>query len=138
MIRQASAPNSAPFEYYSLMQKHKSNPIPFETVLDLLRQSLGRYEPSFSSKLAATLNPDEPVWDRFVLKNTGQKAPSYVSSRKFDQAKEVFENVRQWYASKLASPQGRLVTSIFDEMVPEHDRITNLKKLDFVIWQTRA
>jgi hypothetical protein len=28
---------------------------------------------TFSSKLMATINPDKPVWDEFVLKNLGIK-----------------------------------------------------------------
>lgn len=27
---------------------------------------------------------------------------------------------------------------IFEEMVPEHERISDLKKIDFVLWQSRA
>ena len=56
-------------EYYSFMERGKENPPRFEKVLDHLHLTLGRYEPSFSSKLAATLNPEEPVWDQYVIRN---------------------------------------------------------------------
>jgi len=125
-------------EYYSFMQKNKSAPVPFEKVLDHLKNTLGRYEPSFSSKLAATLNPHEPVWDRFVLKNTGQTAPYYTANNKFQGAKEIFRNIRKWYANYLISEDGIHVISTFNRLVEKHERITDIKKVDFVLWQTRA
>ena len=125
-------------EYYSFMERNKSTPVPFEKVLDHLKNTLGRYEPSFSSKLAATLNPYEPVWDRFVLNNTGQTAPSYTASNKIQRAKEIFHNIRKWYAKYLVSEEGKHVIATFNRLVEKHDRITDIKKIDFVLWQTRA
>jgi hypothetical protein len=125
-------------EYYSFMERGKCNPPRFEDVLDHLHVSLGRYEPSFSSKLAATLAPDEPVWDQYVIQNTGQKAPAYSSSRKIERAKAVFQGIRKWYWECLESPEGRLMVEVFDELVDQHDQITDIKKIDFVLWQIRS
>ena len=125
-------------EYYSFMERNKTTPVPFEEVLDHLNSTLGRHEPSFSSKLAATLDPHEPVWDSFVLKNTGQPAPSYTAQNRIQRAKEIFQYIREWYAEYMQSEEGQLVIATFDRFVEEHDRITDLKKIDFVLWQTRA
>ncbi len=125
-------------EYYSFMERGKRNPPRFEDVLEHLHAALGRYEPSFSSKLAATISPDEPVWDQYVIQNTGQKPPAYYSSRKLERAKAVFQGIRKWYLECLASPEGRLMIETFDELVDQHDHITDLKKIDFVLWQTRS
>jgi hypothetical protein len=124
-------------EYYSFMERGKRNPPYFEDVLDHLHFTLGRYEPSFSSKLAATLTPDEPVWDQYVIKNTGQKAPAYSSPRKFEEAKAVFQGVRKWYRERLESLEGRLIIELFKGLIDQHDQITDVKKIDFVLWQTR-
>ncbi len=64
------------------MERGKEVSPRFEETLDHLHAILGRYEPSFSSKLSATLDPNEPVWDHYVIKNTGQKAPAYSSPNK--------------------------------------------------------
>ena len=72
--------------YYDYLERSKTTPPQFDTALDYLWSTLGRYEPSFSSKLVATLDPDRPVWDRFVLKNTGQKAPSYAARNRVQAA----------------------------------------------------
>jgi hypothetical protein len=125
-------------EYYSLMERGKRNPPHFEDVLDHLHTTLGRYEPSFSSKLAATLAPDEPVWDQYVIRNIGQKAPAYSSSRKIEKAKAIFKEIRRWYWERLESPEGKLMLEVFNELVGEHDQITDIKKIDFVLWQTRS
>jgi len=125
-------------KYYSFMESRKDNPPRFEEVLDHLYEALGRYEPSFSSKLAATLNPTEPVWDQYVLQNTGQKAPAYSSPYKIQKSKIIFQRIRKWYWEQLESPEGRLIINVFDELVNQNDQITDIKKIDFVLWQKRS
>ena len=125
-------------EYYSFMESSKNNPVRFEAVLDRIYGVLGRYEPSFSSKLAATLDPNEPVWDKYVLRNTGQKAPYYTAFNKLERAKTVFENIRKWYAKHMQSAEGKMMIELFNNIVREHDRITNIKKVDFILWKTRS
>jgi hypothetical protein len=125
-------------EYYSFMESSKNSPVRFEAVLDRIYSVLGRYEPSFSSKLAATLDPNEPVWDKYVLRNTHQKAPYYTALNKLERAKSVFDNIRKWYTKQLQSAEGRMMIEVFNNMVKEHERITNIKKVDFVLWKTRS
>lgn len=125
-------------QYYSFMESGKRNPPRFEDALDHLHAILGRYEPSFSSKLAATISPDEPIWDRFIIQNIGQKPPVYSSSRKIERAKVVFQEIRKWYLERLASPEGSLMIRVFNEQVDQHNHITDIKKIDFVLWQTRS
>jgi hypothetical protein len=52
-------------EYFSSMQQWKGSKPSFDHVLDHLSRVTGRYEPSFSSKLVATVDPEQPVWDIF-------------------------------------------------------------------------
>ena len=125
-------------EYYSFMENSKSSPVRFETVLDRIHGVLGRYEPSFSSKLAATLDPNEPVWDKYVLKNTGQKPPYYTDFNKLEKAKTVFKNIQRWYIKHMQSTEGKVMIEVFNDMVEEHDKITNIKKVDFILWKTRS
>jgi len=124
-------------QYYSYMERNKKADILFEQVLDYLFETLRRYEPSFSSKLAATINPNQPVWDSFVLQNTGQRPPSYAANNRIERAKEVFQNIRQWYENQMQSEEGQLIIATFNRLVEEHEQITDLKKIDFVLWQTR-
>lgn len=124
--------------YFSYMQRVRDNKPSFADVLDDLYRSTGRYEPSFSSKLVATLDPEQPVWDVWVMKNTRTRVPSYTSKRKVEQAKAAYKAIQAWYRQFLNSKDGKLVVRSFDRIVPEHAKITNLKKVDFVLWQIRA
>ena len=55
--------------YYQYMECLKDQNVEFQQVLKFLHSKLNRFEPSFSSKLAATHNPNLPIWDKIVLKN---------------------------------------------------------------------
>jgi hypothetical protein len=124
--------------YYSLMQESKKAPPSFDHVIDQINVSMGRYEPSFSSKLVATLNPDRPVWDVHILNNTGHSAPAYTAKNKIELAKAAYGSIERWYETFLNSNEGKLYIEVFDGLVPEHKKITNLKKIDFILWQTRG
>ena len=124
-------------EYFSAMQRWKGSKPTFADVLDHLNQSLDKYEPSFASKLVATLDPNQPIWDKHVLKNTSTRQPSYTSIHKVEQAKVAYQDIQSWYRQFLCSDDGKLVVSVFDREVPEHGKITSLKKVDFWLWKTR-
>jgi len=56
--------------YYQLMEEKKGQNISFPEVLRYFKVNLNRYEPSFSSKLVATHNPNMPVWDVYGVNPT--------------------------------------------------------------------
>lgn len=120
------------------MEQLKGSKPTFGDVLDHLYETTKRYEPSFSSKLVATLNPDKPVWDIHVLRNINQKAPAYYSPNKIEDAKGCYANMEDWYQTFLASDQGTGWIKQFNELIIEHDKLTDLKKVDFILWQMRG
>lgn len=124
--------------YYSVFQQAKTKKPTFSSVLDLLYQSLNKCEPSFSSKLVATLDPGQPVWDKYVLEFTKINRPLYTSKNKHAEAKIAYTKLQQWYQTFLRSEDAKLIINTFDEMVKECDLISDLKKVDFVLWQMRA
>ena len=123
--------------YFSHLEKSKEIKPSFDDVLDELYLLTGRCEPSFSSKFVATLDPEQPVWDKWVLTNTNTRIPSYTSKTKMGEAKVAYRAIQEWYRRFLRSTDGELVVRLFNEMIPEHTEITDLKKVDFVLWQTR-
>lgn len=124
--------------YYQFMEDQKGLDISFPKVLHYLKARLNRYEPSFSSKLAATHNPNMPVWDINVLSNIGLKAPSYTSPDKFDLAESAYNAIQKWYQKVECSPEGAKIILMFDEHISKSKLITNTKKIDFVLWQART
>lgn len=123
--------------YYDLMEKLKGSHPSFSDILDRLHEVTNRYEPSFASKLVATLNPAQPVWDIHVLRNIGQKAPAYYCRTKIDDAKHCYARIENWYQTFLSSAEGLEWIALFDDQVPTHHKLTDLKKVDFILWQMR-
>jgi hypothetical protein len=124
--------------YYQFMEDQKGFDITFPRVLRYFQEYLGRYEPSFSSKLVATHNPNLPVWDVHVLSNIGLRAPSYTSPHKFNLAETAYHAIQEWYRSFEQSAEGAMIIRMFDEHISEAKFITNTKKIDFVLWQART
>ena len=94
--------------YYGCMQECKAlRPTPgFDDALDHLWKCPGRCEASFASKLVATLDPNRPVWDVRVLRNTGIVRPSSAARDKLAQAKKAYQAICSWYDQFLTSNAG--------------------------------
>jgi len=103
-----------------------------------LHAKLNRFEPSFSSKLAATHNPNLPIWDKIVLINIGITPPLYYSTNRMNKTIATYGKVKEWYSRYMNSEEGHLVVNLFDNMVDDSSSITDLKKIDFVLWQIRT
>lgn len=123
--------------YYGFMELRKGSEVTFEETLWHLHEQLGRVEASFSSKLVATLNPERPIWDEYVLKNLGLKRPSFSCRDRLEQTVKLYDAIGQWYAEFLETGQAREIIELFDSVYPGRP-ITDLKKVDFVLWRTRA
>ena len=123
--------------YYRLMQELRDSKPSFSLVLDALRREVGKCEASFASKMVATIDSTKPVWDTFVLMNMGISPLCSSDPRRFDKAKANYARIEDWHRDLLDSENGRMVIGIFDGVVAEHCSVSNLKKVDFVLWQTR-
>lgn len=125
--------------YFALMQQLKGSRPTFDTVLDSFRAAIGNNvcEASFSSKLVATLDPWQPIWDKYVLANTGHKPPASAAPDKFAQAKAGYASIAAWYATFLADKEGKRWIQAFNDNVDQYWRLTDIKKVDFILWQSR-
>lgn len=126
--------------YFAIMQSLKASQPTFAVVLDALRAALGNNvcEASFSSKLVATLDPWQPIRDKYVLANTGHKSPASTALEKFAQAKSGYASIASWYATFLSSKEGKRWIRVFNDNVDQYWRLTDLKKVDFILWQSRG
>ena len=122
--------------YFDLLEKAKESEITFEKVLEKIYADTGRLEASFASKLVATINPDLPVIDRFVLNNTGLKLPYYSSLERKRKIIRVYDDLIANFVDFLESSTGDFLIKRFKEMYPLHN-ITSTKIVDLVLWQTR-
>lgn len=122
--------------FYEVMELSKGRPVRFRTILDELHRRTGRFEASFASKLAATLDPSLPVIDSVVLGNVGLRLPSPKSADRAILTERVHEELRNGYTAFLETPVGRHLLEAFDRRYPGSG-VTAVKKLDLVLWQTR-
>lgn len=123
--------------YYQLMERLRDAKPSFDTVIDALYAATGRFEPSFSSKMVATLDPHKPVWDMYVLQNLGLKAPTSNSKSRLVNLKKCYSAIEDWYRNFLGTNEARDWIEQFDSEVEEHANFTQLKKIDLILWQMR-
>jgi hypothetical protein len=122
--------------FYRFMEENKYHSPTFEQALTFLFEELDRVEASFSSKLVATINPELPIWDSIVLKNLGKKAPAYYRKNRLQETLELYDDIVKWYESYLKTEEANNIIQFFDETYP-NTGLTNVKKIDFVLWQVR-
>ena len=123
--------------FYGLMARAMQEQLQFHSVLDLLRESTGRYESSFTSKLIATLNPSKPVIDSVVLKKLGLRLPSAKTANRAAAISSLHQKLESLFADFLGTDSGKYLVHAFDSLYPDTG-ITDEKKLDFVLWQSRG
>ena len=125
--------------YFKFLNDHKVNEaITFGETLKHIYDKMNRVEASFASKLVATVNPNLPVWDKEVLNSIGSELnKSYViDTDRIESCVEKYEAMKYWYNEKLASVEGEEFVEKFDNRYP-NTNLTNLKKIDLILWQTR-
>jgi len=125
-------------DYYSFMEEHRNNIPSFKDTLTYLYK-FGRLESSFASKLLATIDPELPVWDQFILRHFGLEQPStdMIKEARIIQANNVYEEIKQKYKEFLKTNESRCWIKLFDEYYPETN-LTSIKKIDLILWQMRA
>lgn len=122
--------------FYTLFQKCKRDGADFESVLNALHDSTGRIEASFSSKLVATCDTSMPVIDQFVLDNLGLRKPPQNAADRLKKTVELYEAVCEQYVALMASSLAQTICSRFNQRY-EWAEISDLKKVDLVLWQHR-
>ncbi len=129
-------------EYYELMEKYRNSYVSFEQIIREIYESQGRIEPSFTSKMLATINPNKPIWDKYVLNNLGLKAPynngasDDAKIKRLDKTILKYKEIEKWYESFLKTERAMNVIEVFDEYY-SYSNISDIKKIDFILWQTR-
>ena len=123
-------------KYYEYMESLKGKNPTFEEVIKKVQTFLGTIEPSFSSKMLATLNPNLPVWDQYVLANAKIDAPRPYNVT-IDKCVKTYKKVVNFYDSLLKSDISDEMVKMFDKKLPEYKYFTKIKKIDLMLWQKR-
>lgn len=122
--------------FYNLMARANKEQLDFRAVLLALHSATNRYEASFASKLVATLDASKPVIDAFVLQNVGLRLPISAVPDRFDRICDVYGELISIVCSFLSGECGQYLITAFRRVHPTA-KITKVKMLDLVLWQTR-
>jgi len=122
--------------YYTYMEFLKGKTFSYEDIIREVNTFLGTIEPSFSSKMLATLNPNMPVWDQYVLLNAGIEKPQPYSVT-INKCVRTYEKVVEFYSKLLDSDESNEMIRLFDEKMPSYNYFTPIKKIDLMLWQKR-
>lgn len=122
------------YEYFESVKK--GNPT-FEDIITYLYEHTGNIEPSFSSKMLATIFPEKPIWDRYVVQNLNMQLTGTTKEEKLRNATILYANMEKWYENFLNSEKGKECIKEFDSILPDYKEISNVKKIDSVLWSIR-
>ena len=123
--------------YFALMQKAKNKTVNFETTLKQMRKKSGRLEASFVSKFIATLDPNKPVIDKWILKNFGLQLPHYKAKDRERKIVDTYNELVEMYLKLLKEPYIKTLIKKFSQRYPDIS-ITDVKKIDLVFWKVRG
>lgn len=129
-------------KYYKLLLEQKSIRRSFENLLREMDE-FGSLEVSFISKLIATIEPQKPIWDQYVIRNlemenAWEKARIKDRESRIALAVHIYDSIEKWYADFLASPCGKECICKFDEVLPQYTKLlTDVKKVDYMLWSKR-
>ncbi|HBX15921.1 MAG TPA: hypothetical protein DEF57_01270 [Candidatus Magasanikbacteria bacterium] len=123
--------------FYKIFEMKKKWKTDFNSVLLIIYlRTKKHFEVSFASKMAATFDPNSPVIDSVVLKNLGLKPVTSKTKNKWKEAGILHKKIVRFYNNFLASEKGKYLIAQFKKRYP-NKKISKVKMLDFVLWQTR-
>ena len=122
--------------FYHVFEQCKTirTDLTFGAVLDALDAVTGRVESSFASKILATLKSSQPIWDSQVLKYLGIKLTGQTNMEKLRSAKEIYSRIEKLYAEYMRTDNAKSNIALFNEFLPDYAWISNVKKIDYMMW----
>ena len=123
--------------YYELFEKVKTETPTFEGILTFMYEQTGNIEPSFSSKMLASIFPEKPIWDRYVVQNLNMELVGTTKQERLKNAIILYANIAKWYADFLQTDKAKECVEVFDRVMPDYKHISNIKKIDSILWSIR-
>lgn len=127
--------------YYNLFAKCAQNPMPFRDMMLELGLSTHEMHPSFCSKMLATLNPNKPIWDKYVLQQLGftlNNTPTNGPVVKANYYADIYNKIEEEYNTHRNDENVIAAIEKFDKEIPEAKNLTFVKKLDLILWSKRS
>jgi len=123
--------------YYELFEKAKHESMAYEDILEALYERTGMVEASFASKMIATLDDQCPIIDQYVLKNLGLMIAGTGKEARLRSTIQTYYELCDWYDSYLETQEAGENIDCFNRMLPGYVWISDIKKIDYMIWSFR-
>lgn len=123
--------------FYDFFEEMKTNDRTFSEALTYLYEHTGNIEPSFTSKMLASLHPEMPIWDRYVIANLGLELTGKTKSEQLANAVAIYHQIQAWYDNFLSTDETQKCIETFDRRFPSYQWLTPIKKVDFFLWSIR-
>ena len=103
--------------------------------LKLLHKT-GNIEASFSSKLLATINPNIPIWDQYILKNLNKELNENTKEERLHNEIKLYDEIVEWVNGFLNESVVKKYIAAFDKVITTY-KMTDIKKIDYILWSIR-
>jgi hypothetical protein len=123
--------------YYELFEHIKTETPTFASILTYLFEHTGNIEPSFSSKMLATIFPQKPIWDRYVVQNLNMELVGLTKQERLENAIALYDDIEKWYEIFLKTDKAQECIKEFDRLMPDYQHISSIKKIDSILWSIR-
>ena len=121
------------YELFQEFNERETKPT-FKDILNEIHEKTECFEPSFSSKMLATLDPKQPIWDQNVLQFFGLTLEIQKGPDRTDKAVENYNALKSKHKEFCSSENGEKCLEYFDKTFPKYTWISKTKKIDFIIW----
>lgn len=87
--------------------------------------------------MLATIIPEKPIWDRYVVQNLNMQLTGTAKEEKLKNAIMLYADIEKRYADFLETEKGKECISEFDQVLPDYKGISKIKKIDSILWSIR-
>ena len=125
--------------FFTYFQEAKNiDNIRFEDILKYIYENTKDHciEPSFSSKMLSTINPNMPIWDQFVLENLELKVDGKTKEERLQNTIDTYYKIVKKENEMLEEKEIQESIQLFRNYFKEYD-LSDIKILDYLIWNTR-
>ena len=135
-------PKTWHINFYGYFESVKDNEPTFEKAIQDLYDINGqtRVDASFCSKLIATINPDKPIIDQYVMWQMGyntRTADSLKGQKKIEYYVDAYSEIEKQYKEHIDDVAVKTAIAEFDSTYPSYKWLSPIKKLDFILWSNR-
>ncbi len=120
--------------YYEHFENIKNSNPSFSSIITHLYENLGRIEPSFSSKMLATIFPDKPIYDKFVCDNLNFKLRGNTKIERLRNAIVLYGEIENWYTEFLKTQTAKAWIQEIDRILPNYKLMSDVKKIYNILW----